>query len=124
MMELTKENWASLTDDEKTVELQQIIPGADYKKYKEIYEKYYNDTQAGSYMVYEHPCLTLKLIDPVMTFMLGQWMYRKGNKMDCIPIFGYKLEKVTFDEKTLMNFSDSETEILKEAIKIISNKLI
>lgn len=120
-MELTKESWSNLTDDEKTAELQLIIPGADYKKYKEHYEKYYNNSSIE--FDFEHPCLTLKLIDPVMTYMLVDWLYRKGNRVNQIPIFGYALEKITLDEKSLMGFSKEESEILSKALNIISNKI-
>ena len=121
---LTKESWAALTDEEKTIELQQLIPGADYKKYKEGYERMKElKPDWADYGSYEHPVICLELIDPVMTDLMMAWMYREGEKLNQIPVFGYKMNELFFDKASLFNFDDTEREIIKQAIKILKSKV-
>ena len=121
---LTKESWAALTDEEKTIELQQLIPGADYKKYKEDYERMKEfKPDWADYGSYEHPVICLELIDPVMTDLIMAWMYQQGEKLDQIPVFGYKMNQLYFDKASLFNFDDNERAIIKEAIEILKSKV-
>lgn len=120
--ELTKENWDALTDDEKTIEMRKLIPGFDYKKERQTYEKL-KEMGLENNLVFDNPCLTLKLIDPVIARSLSSWLYEPGEKLQNIPVFGYRLDKITFDESTLMGFNDSEKSILLQAMEIIKNKI-
>lgn len=120
MENLTKESWENLTDDEKTQELQEIMPGVNYKYYKELYNMCMEHGRLNP--AFENPCLSLKLIDPVLTMMLWSWMYSKGKKLNNIPLFGYRLEEITIDKSSLMNFTNSEKDILSSAIKILQDK--
>lgn len=120
-MELTKENWASLTDDEKTVELQKIIPGADYGDYKKTYEKL-KEVDSCGFGVFENPVLVLELIDPVMCSSIMSWLYTSGEKVNQIPVFGYKLTEITLDKSSLMKYTDEEKYILNKAFEILKSK--
>lgn len=121
---LTKESWTALTDEEKTIELQALIPGADYKKYKEGYERMKElKPDWADYGSYEHPVICLELIDPVMTDLIMAWMYREGEKLNQIPVFGYKMTELFFDKASLFNFDDTEREIIKQAVKILKTKV-
>lgn len=99
---LTKESWAELTIEEKNKELQKIIPGADYQTYLNDYNRL-KEIGKHDYFCFEHPVLVLSLIDPVMATELTSWLYTQGDKLNQIPVFGYKLEEVTLriiQEKT------------------------
>ena len=120
---LTKESWAALTDEEKTRELQELIPGADYKQYKEYFERMKElKPDWLDYGTFEHPVICLELIDPIMTSELMAWMYRQGEKLDQIPVFGYKMNELFFDKASLFNFTDNEREVIKHAIEILKAK--
>lgn len=119
-MELTRESWSKLTDEEKTAELQKIIPGADYAEYRKDYERL--KELGRDFFAFDKPVVVLELIDPIMASELASWMYRRGNKLDNIPVFGYKLVELTFDKASLMGFSEEERLILHQAIHIIQSK--
>ena len=121
-LELTKENWASLTDEEKTHELQKIMPGVTYQEYREEYERL-KELGKEDFMVFNNPVITLELIDPVMAASLMSWMYRSGDKIKHIPIFGYEMKELTFDKSTLMEFSDDEKTILQQAFNVLKNRI-
>ena len=118
---LTKENWAALTTEEKTKELQRVLPGADYQYFLDDYNLIKEfDSNSTLLCEWEHPVLVLKLIDPVMATQIMTWMYRQGEKLANVPFFGYSLEEIHFDKDNLPTFSESEKEIIKEAIKILN----
>lgn len=121
---LTKESWASLTDEEKTKELQRLIPGLNYTELKKDYEKFIADERLTCLCpIWEHPLLELELIDPVMTFMVMNYMYQQGEKLTQVPLFGYKLNTIHFDVSSLTEYTESEKQILEEAMSIIKNKI-
>lgn len=120
-MELTRESWSELTDEEKTAELQKIIPGADYAEYRKDYERLKGLGRAD-FFTFDKPVVVLELIDPIMASELASWMYRRGDKLNNIPVFGYKLVELTFDKASLMGFSKEEQSILHQAIHIIQSK--
>jgi len=80
---------------------------------------------------YENPCIVLQLVDPIMAADIFAWMYMpfdengepteytKGNPA---PLFGYNLVEFVLDKHSLMDFSDKEKEILREAMRIIGEK--
>lgn len=121
-MELTKENWESLTDDEKTQELQKIIPGVDYAQYRKVYEKL-KEVDRDWFGVFEHPVLVLELIDPIMGHAVMNWLYTKGDKIDGIPLFGYKLTEICLDKSSLSGFSDEERVVVRRAMEILKSKV-
>lgn len=121
-LELTKENWASLTDEEKTHELQKLIPGVTYQEYKTEYERL-KELGKEDFMVFNNPVITLELIDPVMAASLLSWMYRHGDKINHIPLFGYEMKELTFDKSSLMGFSDDEKNVLSHAFNILKNRI-
>ena len=86
---------------------------------------------AGTHGVYQNPCIVLELFDPIMAPTIMSWMYRNfDDNGDTVgyaqgspaPLFGYNLIELTFDKGTLMEFSDSEKQILREAMRIIGEK--
>lgn len=121
-LELTKENWASLTDEEKTHELQKLMPGITYQEYKEQYERL-KELGKESAMIFNNPVITLKLIDPIMAPSLFGWMYSRGDKINHIPLFGYEMTELTFDKSSLMGFSDDEKNVLSHAFNILKNRI-
>ena len=122
-MVLTKESWASLTDEEKTTELQKLVPGLNYTELKEDYEKLLsNDRTISLCPKWERPVLELELIDPVMTHMIMSYMYQRGEKLSQVPLFGYKLRTIHFNIASIANYSESEQAILREAISIIERR--
>lgn len=121
---LTKESWEYLTDEEKTKELQRLIPGLNYTELKEEYERCINHERLATLCPkWERPVLELELIDPVMTHLLMGYMYQQGEKLTQVPLFGYKLNTIHFDITSVANYSDSEQAILREAISIIEKKI-
>ena len=81
------------------------------------------------YGVFNNPCIVLELVDPNMAYMLLGWMYRKFNDQGetdpngyTAPLFGYNMVELYFDKGSLMDFSDSEKDILREAVRIIKEK--
>ena len=81
--------------------------------------------------MYENPCIVLELFDPIMACCIMDWMYGKfddnGNRVTALnggtaPLFGYKMVELCFNKGSLMEFSDSEKQVLREAMRIIGEK--
>ena len=130
-----KEKWQSMTDEQKTAFMRNVFKtfdfgeSFDYAKCREYYERMTDEH--GTYGVYQNPCVVLELVDPIMAPVIMRWMYcrfddngeRVGHGLgDTAPLFGYNLDELTFDKGSLMNFSDSEKQVLREAVRIIKEK--
>lgn len=120
-----------MTDEQKTSYMRKIFKelnigdSFDYTECRRVYDII---TEVG---VYHNPCIVLELFDPIMAPTLMSWMYRNfddnGDVVDHTkgspaPIFGYNMVELTFDKSTLMEFSDNEKQILREAMRIIRDK--
>ena len=132
---MTKEKWQSMTDDQKTSYMRKVFKAMnigdsyDYAKDREVYERLTEENVTHG--VYKNPCIVLELFDPVMAHTIMSWMYRNfDDNGDAVgyaqgspaPLFGYNLIELTFDKSTLMEFSDTEKQVLREAMRIIGEK--
>lgn len=136
---VTKEQWESFSDEEKSRIIQEFCkaiglgPDFSYSKMRENAGKL-NETykKAGLIPVEnpsnENPILVLKLIDPLMANMVFSWMFKKvelkalnGVRSE-VPFLGYHLMEYVFDKSSLMEYDQSEKEILNEAVKILKRK--
>ena len=133
---MTKEKWQSMTDEQKTSYMRKVFKSMnigesfDYAECRRIYERM-TDERGGMYGVYQNPCIVLELFDPIMAADIMSWMYRNfDDNGDAVgythgspaPLFGYKMVELVFDKCSLMEFSDSEKQILREAMRIIGEK--
>ena len=132
---MTKEKWQSMTDEQKTSYMRKVFKSMnigesyDYAKDREVYERLTENNVTHG--VYQNPCIVLELFDPVMAHTIMSWMYRNfDDNGDAVgytqgspaPLFGYSLIELTFDKSTLMDFSDNEKQVLREAMRIIGEK--
>ena len=125
-----------MTDEQKTSYMRKVFKNMnigesfDYAECRRVHDRM-TDAGAGTHGVYHNPCIVLELFDPIMAPMIMNWMY--GNFDDNgdsvgyaqgspAPLFGYSLIELTFDKGTLMEFSDNEKQILREAMRIIGEK--
>ena len=126
-----------MTDEQKTSYMRKVFKDLnigdsfDYAECRRVYDLINWGADAGTYGVYHNPCIVLELFDPIMAPTLMSWMYRNfddnGDAVDHTkgspaPIFGYNMVELTFDKGTLMEFSDNEKQILREAMRIIRDK--
>lgn len=133
---MNKEKWQSMTDEQKTSYMRNVFKemkigeSFDYAECRRVYELM-TDAEAGTHGVYQNPCIVLELFDPIMAHTIMSWMYRSfddnGNRVGYAqgspaPLFGYNMVELTFDKDTLMEFSDSEKQTLREAMRIIGEK--
>lgn len=131
---MKKEKWFNMSDDQKTFFMRNVFKNMnlgetfDYAECVKMSERMKDDT-GELYGVYNNPCVVLELVDPIMAYMLLGWMYRKFNDQgetdpngDTAPLFGYNMVELYFDKGSLMDFSDSEKDILREAVRIIKEK--
>lgn len=133
---MNKEKWQSMTDEQKTSYMRNVFKTlklGDSFDYADCRERHKRVIEAGIgiHGVYQNPCITLELVDPIMAHSLMSWMYcdfdENGNIVKyagegSAPIFGYNMVELTFDKTTLMEFSDDEKRILREAVRIIREK--
>ena len=133
---MTKEKWQSMTDEEKTAFMRKVYKqmnigdSFDYARCRLLYERM-TETGHGTYGVYQNPCIVLELFDPIMAPAIMSWMYTcfddngenaEYTKGTPVPLFGYNMVELTFDKGSLMNFTDDEKQILREAMRIIGEK--
>ena len=133
---MNKEKWQSMTDEQKTSYMRKVFKemnigdSFDYAECRRVYDRM-TEAGAGTHGVYHNPCIVLELFDPIMAPTIMSWMYRNfDDNGDTVgyaqgspaPLFGYNLIELTFDKGTLMEFSDSEKQILREAMRIIGEK--
>ena len=132
---MTKEKWQSMTDEQKTSYMRKVFKSMnigdsfDYAECRRLYERM--TEKSGTWGVYNNPCIVLELFDPIMAPAIMSWMYcsfddngehvgsTQGNPA---PLFGYKMVELTFDKCSLMEFSENEKQILREAMRIIGEK--
>jgi len=133
---MDKEKWQSMTDEQKTSYMRKVFKNInigdcfDYAECRRVYDRM-TEVGTGTHGVYHNPCIVLELFDPVMAPTIMSWMYRNfddnGDAVGCnqgspAPLFGYNMVELTFDKGTLMEFSDDEKQILREAMRIIGEK--
>jgi len=133
---MNKEKWQSMTDEQKTSYMRKVFnemnigESFDYAECRRLHDRM-TEAGAGTHGVYQNPCIVLELFDPIMAPAILDWMYCNfDDNGDCAgygkgspaPLFGYKMIELTFDKGTLMGFSDTEKQILREAMRIIGEK--
>ena len=135
---MTKELWDTLTDEEKTQYMRNVFRAMhigetfDYTAVRRTMEGM--EQHRPGFLknnTFKNPCIVLELFDPVMAYELQSWMYmkfdEKGNynsrEGGPAPIFGYLMKELCFDKDSLMEFTESEREVLREACRIINNKV-
>jgi len=133
---MDKEKWQSMTDEQKTSYMRKVFKemnmgdSFDYAECRRLYDRM-TEARSGTYGVYENPCIVLELFDPVMACCIMDWMYgcfddngdRENNPNGTTaPLFGYRMVELYFDKGSLMKFSDSEKQVLREAMRIIGEK--
>lgn len=123
-----------MTDEQKTSYMRKVFKtlnigdGFDYAERREAFKRINEATR--SYSVYENPCIVLELFDPIMTPTILGWMYCNfddngdlvDHQGDTAPLFGYRMTELFFDKSSLMESSDNEKQILREAMRIINEK--
>jgi hypothetical protein len=135
-MIMDKERWQLMTDEEKTMFMRKVFKSMnigdsfDYAECRRVYERM-TEAGSGTYGVYKNPCIVLELFDPIMACCIMDWMYGSfddnGDRVDShsggtAPLFGYKMVELYFDKGSLLGFTDSEKQVLKEAMRIIGEK--
>lgn len=133
---MTKEEWQSMTDEQKTSYMRRVFRAMnigdsfDYARCREVHERM-TEAGVGTHGVYKNPCIVLELFDPIMAPTIMSWMFRcfdeDGESTDTehgsqAPLFGYNIVELVYDKGSLMNFSDDEKQILREAMRIIGEK--
>lgn len=123
-----------MTDDQKTAYMRKVYKemnigdSFDYAECRRVHDRM-TEAGFGTHGVFQNPCIVLELFDPIMAPTIMSWMYRKfdengeiDDKGESAPLFGYKMVELTFDKGTLMEFSDDEKMVLREAMRIIGEK--
>ena len=133
---MNKEKWESMTDEQKTSYMRKVFKNMnigesfDYAECRRVYDGMI-EAGIGTYGVYQNPCIVLELFDPIMAPTIMTWMFRYfddngdavgRNQGSPAPLFGYNMVELTFDKGALMEFSDAEKQILREAMRIIGEK--
>lgn len=118
--------WEALPNEEKNSVLNSFLHRLDNMNYDEICRTYdlFNESNLDTFG-YEHPVLILRLADPKMAHQIMAWMYHKENTSQGeirVPFAGYFIDEITFDKSSLMNYSEEEKVILKQAIGILRGK--
>ncbi|MCH5167374.1 MAG: hypothetical protein J1F35_05715 [Erysipelotrichales bacterium] len=122
---LNKESWDNLSDEEKNIELSKMFKGMTYDEYLADYERLqelnseYRDL--SKYGAYEAPVLELELVDHKMTHSLISWMFQQGDKLDQIPLLGYRLKTIWNSKEAFYGYSESEKEIINKAFEILKD---
>lgn len=125
-MKTDVERWQALPDEEKASVLKDFLSRLDGMDYAEICRTHDRiaETGHGSW-AWEHPVLILRLADRKMAHQIMAWMHSTVQTSQGemhIPFGGYFLEEVTFDKSSLMQYSESEKEILRQAMRILREK--
>lgn len=118
--------WEALPNEEKNSVLNGFLRCLDNMNYDKICRTYdlFNESNLGTFG-YEHPVLLLRLADPKMAHQIMAWMYHKENTSQGeirVPFAGYFIDEITFDKSSLMNYSEEEKAILKQAMEILRGK--
>lgn len=132
---MKKEKWESMTDDQKTTFMRNVFKNMslgenfDYAECKRFAERF-KEERGHYYGVFNNPCIVLNLVDPILACTLMSWMYAKYNDNgerdpsgETAPLFGYNMTELYFDKGSLMEFSDTEKQVLRRAVEIISEKV-
>lgn len=132
---MKKEKWESMTDDQKTTFMRNVFKNMnlgenfDYEECKKRAERF-KEMTGEYYGVCKNPCIVVELVDPIMACSLMSWMYGTYNEVgerirdgETAPIFGYNMTELYFDKGSLMEFSDTEKQVLRQAIEILSEKV-
>ena len=136
---MTKEKWQSMTDEQKTSYMRNVFKSMnfgesfDYAESRRVHERM-KQLRMGTFTEeFQNPCIVLELVDPIMASELMSWMYStyndEGNYVgstkqdsETAPIFGYNMIEFVPDKHSLMEFSNSEKQVLREAMRIIGEK--
>ena len=125
-----------MTDEQKTSYMRKVFKemnigdSFDYAECRRVHDRM-TEAGAGTHGVYQNPYIVLELFDPIMAPTILNWMYScfddNGDAVayyqgSSAPLFGYNMVELTFDKGSLMEFSDSEKQILREAMRIIGEK--
>ena len=118
--------WEALPNEEKNSVLNSFLRRLDNMNYDEICRTYdlFNESNLGTFG-YKHPALILRLADPKMAHQIMAWMYHTENTSQGeirVPFAGYFIDEITFDKVSLMNYSEEEKAILKQAMEILRGK--
>ena len=135
---MDKEFWNSLSSKEKTKAIRYFLEANglidfDYDEAKFDYERLTEKLGDKSWTYFcnlKNPLIELKEIDPVLSYMVYSLLYTAYDyvlpngeiKSNTIPILGFNVEAIHFDKSSLMNFSDSEKQVLSEAMNILKSK--
>lgn len=135
---MNKEFWNRLPSEEKTKAIRHFLKSQeledfDYDKIKAQYEKITSELGDKAWCYFcqlENPILELSAIDPVLSYLVYSLLFTKhkynveGKEVeDTIPILGFRVDTIFQNKAAVMNFSDSEKQVLAEAIRIIKDKL-
>lgn len=136
---MNKELWNSLSSEEKTNAVRHFLEkndllNFDYDKCKADYErimKELGDKSWAYFCRFKNPVIELMECDPVLSYMVYSLLFTTyeyklpngGTKKDTIPILGFDVVAIHNDKASLMNFSDSEKQVLKEALHILKSKV-
>lgn len=135
---MNKEFWNKLPSEEKTKAIRHFLKSQeledfDYDKVKAQYEKITSELGDKAWCYFcqlDNPILELSAIDPVLSYLVYSLLFTKhkyiveGKEVeDTIPILGFRVDTIFQNKAAVMNFSDSEKQVLAEAIRIIKDKL-
>lgn len=135
---MNKEFWNKLPSEEKTKAIRHFLKSQelidfDYDKVKAQYEKITSELGDKAWCYFCHlpnPMLELTNIDPVLSYLVYSLLFTKykynvdGKEVeDTIPILGFRVDSIYNSKAAVMNFSDSEKQVLAEAMRIIQDKL-
>ena len=135
---MNKEFWNKLPSEEKTKAIRHFLKSQelvdfDYDKVKAQYEKITSELGDKAWCYFcqlENPMLELSAIDPVLSYLVYSLLFTKhkynveGKEVeDTIPILGFRVDTIFQNKAAVMNLSDSEKQVLAEAIRIIQDKL-
>lgn len=118
--------WMALSNEEKNSVLNSFLRHLDNMNYDKICRTsdLLKKSKFGTFE-YEHPVLLLRLADPKMAHQIMAWMFLKENSSQGeirVPFAGYFIDEIHFDKSSLMNYSEEEKFILKQAIDILRGK--
>lgn len=132
---MKKEKWDAMSDEQKTIFMRNVFKDMnlgenfDYKECKKRAERF-KEVSNEYYGAYKNPCIVVELVDPIMACSLMSWMYGMYNETgerigdgETAPLFGYNMAELYYDKGSLMEFTDNEKSILREAMRIIEDKV-
>lgn len=132
-MNVGKEGWYNLTDEQKTKVLKQYIKdikfdNIDYAKMRKR-RKYVEEHLGKVSMLYsglQNPCLVLSCPDENMTDIIYSLLFHNVEVENVykgpVPIIGYFVDAIYNDPASLAGFDEDEKKIITRAVQILKNK--